>query len=146
MLATDYDKATLQHLPKITIEVIDHDSQKYETVGNYFENPDGSWTIQVSKTNLKYEFYVAVHELVEKVLCHCKGIKDEDITKFDEEFELMRDQYPKIVGDKEPGDEDAAPYQHQHRMATQVEKWLVTSSCEEGWEKYESTINSLRRF
>lgn len=146
MLATDYNNSKLEHLPKITIEVIDHNDHKYETCGNYFENPDGSWTIQVSKTNLKYEFYVAIHELIEKVLCHCKGITDEEITKFDEEFENMRDMYPKIVGDYEPGNNDNAPYNHEHIMASRVEKWLVESSDDKGWNEYDKTINALKRF
>lgn len=150
MLATDYDKSKLEHLPKIIIEVVDHNDQKYETVGNYFGNSDGSWTIQVSRTNIKYEFLVAVHELIEKVLCHCKGISDDDITSFDEVFEEMRRDYPTIVGEKEPGDEDAAPYLHEHKMASRVERWLADSflgaNPQEEWGKYEKTITSLKQF
>lgn len=142
MLATDYDKSTLPHLPKITIETIPHSDQRYNTCGDWYYNESGELVIKISETSTKYEFLVAVHELIEALLCNFKGIKEEDVTKFDEKFEKMRSEYPDIIGDREPGNEEAAPYEHEHRMSSQVEKWLAVS-CGIDWDQYEKTLNTL---
>lgn len=144
MLATDYDRSTHSHLPKITIEVIHHDKQRYETCGDWYYNEAGELVIKVSETTTKYEFLVAIHELIEAVLCDFKGIKEEDVTAFDKQFEDMRIEYPDIVGDKEPGNEDNAPYFHEHAMASRVENWLVTSIGVDPVQ-YEKTINDLTK-
>ncbi len=145
MLATDYDRSKLEHLPTIIIKTIPHDQQRYESVGDWRYMDDGGLLITVSETNAKYEFLVAVHELIEAMLCNFKGIKEEDVTDFDLNFESMREDYPVIVGDKEPGDEDAAPYTHEHKMASQVENWLARSFGVD-WAEYEKTLNGLEKF
>ncbi len=142
MLATDYNQSHLKHLPKIVIRTVPHNEQKYETCGNWFYNEAGELVIEVSETNTMYEFLIAVHELVEAMLCNFKGISEESVTDFDKSFEHMRNLFPIIVGDKEPGDEDAAPYLHEHRMASRIENWLADSAGVDK-EDYNNTINSL---
>ena len=145
MLATDYDKSPREHIPKIIIEAVPHDNQRYETCGDWYYNANGELIIKVSETNAKYEFLVALHELTESMLCGFKGIQEQDVTNFDLKFEEMRSSYPEIVGDREPGDEDAAPYQHEHRMASRIEHWIADSFGVD-WNEYEKTINSLKQF
>ena len=142
MLATDYDKSHLPHLPRIIIEAIPHNDHRYETCGDWFYNEKGELVIRVSQTNIKHEFLIALHEVVEAMLCNFKGIDEQKVTDFDLKFEKMRSEYPDIVGDKEPGDEDAAPYMHEHAMATRMEQWLA-SSIGVDWNEYEKQINSL---
>ncbi len=150
MLATDYDKTELKHLPKIVIEAIPHDSQRYETCGDWFYDDSGTLHIKVSETTPKYEFLVALHELVEAMLCNFKGVKEQDVTNFDVKFEEMRESYPNIVGDKEPGEEDAAPYVHEHRIASRIERFIARdmlgANPDEEWRRYEETINKLSKF
>lgn len=145
MLATDYDKTKLKHLPEIIIRTIHHDDQRYETCGDWFYDNTGAMVICISETSTKYEFLVAVHELVEAFLCDFKGIKEKDVTEFDHEFEEMRGNYPHLVGDDEPGDNEKAPYYHEHKMASRVEHWLA-DSCGVDWSDYEKTINALEQF
>lgn len=144
MLAEDYKTENLVHLPDIHIKTIPHNDQRYETCGDWWYNEDGSITITVSQTNSKYEFLIAVHEMVEVVLCGLKQVNEKDVTSFDLEFEKMRVEYPKLVADAEPGDNDAAPYFHEHAMASRIEHWLADSIGVD-WSSYEKEINSLEK-
>lgn len=144
MLATDYDKSHLPHLPRIVIEAIPHNDQRYETCGDWFYNDQGELVIRVSQTNIKQELLIALHELVEAMLCNFKGISESVVTDFDLKFESMRTAFPSIVGDREPGDDDTAPYFHEHAMASRIEKWLAESMGVD-WNKYEEEINSLSK-
>jgi hypothetical protein len=141
-LSQDYK---LIQFPEIIIKAIHHNEQAYETCGNYWwENDKKILQIRVSDTNSHYNFLIAVHELIEAYLAECKGIKEEDITKFDIEFEKMREQYPLLVGNDEPGDHDKAPYNIEHIISSKIEKWLV-DNMELNWKDYEDTINSLHK-
>jgi hypothetical protein len=124
---------------KIIIETIDHKDQKYDTIGDYWTDPDGTWQIRVSKMgNWKYEMAVALHELWEKSLCYDRHIGEEFITQFDIEFEKNR----KEGNTDEPGDDDSSPYFLEHCAATGIER-LFISSVNEKWKKYEETINNI---
>lgn len=143
MLATDY-KQERPHLPSINIKVIPHSEQRYETVGDYWDDENGVKQIRVSESTPHYEFLVAIHELIEAYLVASKGIKIEDIDTFDKEFEKMRSEYPKFIGDMEPGDNDSAPYFHEHQMATRVEKWMAQNLGID-WEVYNKAINQMSK-
>lgn len=128
-------------LRKIVIQVIPHNKQRYETCGDYWEEKD---TLQVRVSQMsdwRYEVSVAVHEIVEAILCRHRGIKEKDITKFDLKFEKERKQglHPK---DAEPGFDSRAPYRREHALATLIETELIQ---ELGimWEYYEQEISNL---
>ena len=60
---------------KTIIETISHKAQKYPTVGDWRNDPDGTLRIRVSDMkNEDYEFLIALHELVEQHLCKKRGI------------------------------------------------------------------------
>lgn len=124
---------------RIVIETIPHAAQRYETVGDYWTDPDGTLHIKVSEmVNPDHEFLVALHELVEAKLCEKRGISDAAITAFDVEFEEAR-------GDNdlsEPGDDPMAPYQNEHCIATGVER-IACAALGVRWADYESEINRL---
>lgn len=123
----------------ITLKSIPHDQQRYETAGDWKINPDGSIEINVSDMgNEDYNFLVALHELVEVWLCQKRGIKDEDVTKFDIAFEESRGKND----NGEPGDEPDAPYQNEHLIATGVEK-IVAASIGVKWKEYDDAVNAL---
>ena|ERR1700678_1739107 len=126
---------------KIIIETIPHDSQKYETVGNYWKDPDGTQHIVVSDMgNDDYAFLVGLHELVEAKLCEKRGITDDAITAFDEAFEAKRGE----DDESEPGDEPDAPYAKEHCTATAVER-LMCAELGLSWKEYEAAVNSLSK-
>ena len=125
---------------KIVIDTIPHSDQRYDTCGDWVWE-QGTLRISVSETgNEDYNFLVALHEMIEAYLCATSGIPEEVVTQFDMEFERQRKE-----GDvNEPGDSRAAPYHAQHRVASEVERYL-SALMHIDWREYESTINGLGR-
>lgn len=127
----------------ITIKTIPHNEQDYPTVGDWRFAPSGDLNIFVSDmNNWKYEALVAIHELIEVVLCKDRNIGTETVDNFDIAFEQMRHLFPKIVGNKEPGDDVNAPYHLQHIIASRIEKDL-SGELGVSWNAYEEAINKL---
>ena len=124
----------------IDIKVIPHNQQRYETVGDWYFNPDNNrLTIRVSAMrNKQYEFLVALHEQVEAMLCIERGICEKEITLFDMAFEAKREE----GNTDEPGDDPAAPYKKEHFFATNVERQMA-AELEVDWRKYDEAVNSL---
>lgn len=106
----------------IDIKTIPQSEHRYETLGDYWDDPDGSTHIRV--TNLKSEdseFLVALHELIEQYLLKKRGISELDVKAFDIAFEKERaegkwDEYA------EPGDDPRAPYRQEHFIAESIER------------------------
>jgi hypothetical protein len=63
---------------------------------------------------------IAVHELIEAILCKKAGISSENVTAFDLAHEALG-----LSQKEEPGDNPYAPYQKQHQFANLVEAMLV---------------------
>ena len=69
----------------VKIVTIPHEEQRYPTVGDWVVNGDNLY-ISVSKmSDPRYELLVAVHELVEVLLCKERGISQVLVDKFDME-------------------------------------------------------------
>ena len=126
----------MKHLPSITIKVIPHKKQRYETCGDYYLM-DGM-QFRISRMNKEAEFLVALHELVEWMLIDKKGIKIKDIDKFDIEFEKNR----KKGNTDEPGDDRKAPYHKEHIFATKIEK-MMAKELGLNWDKYDKMVCAL---
>jgi hypothetical protein len=127
---------------RIRIETIVHDKQRYETVGDYWDDPDGTQHIRVSDMrNQQYEMLVAIHELIEKELCRIRGIPEEIITKFDIQYEEERIQGYHGATD-EPGDDSRAPYQKEHQFATRIEMEIAKEMGVD-WKAYEQAVLDL---
>jgi hypothetical protein len=126
----------------IEIKVIPHSEQRYPTVGDWFYTPDGDdklLCIRVSKmSDRRYEFLVALHELVEVKLCEWGGITQEMVDAFDMEFEKNR--HPDDLS--EPGDDSSAPYRVQHCIATGIER-IVAALLGVSWNEYAKEVESL---
>ncbi len=124
----------------VCIKVIPHKCQKYRTVGNWFVE-SGTLHIEVSKMdNWRFEMLVAVHELVEFLLCRHGKVKQKTVDKFDIMFERERDEGLHTI--EEPGDDPDSPYRVQHCIATGVER-IVAALIGVCWRKYEMKIQSL---
>jgi hypothetical protein len=126
---------------KIIIETIPHDQHRYETVGDWwFEKPD---TLQIRVSAMgdwKKEACVAVHELVEVLICKYDGVSQESVDAFDQNYEALRPE-----GDtSEPGDDPRAPYTKQHCIATGVER-LLCAALGLSWKEYDDTVEFCRR-
>jgi len=120
-------------IKSIRIQVIPHKSQRYETVGDWMIDKRGAITIKVSDMkNWKYNMLVGLHEMIEVLLCHDRGITDCIVTNFDKAFK----------GKGEPGDEPNAPYQEEHNFATGIERTMA-AMLKVKWKEYDDAVNAL---
>jgi hypothetical protein len=124
----------------IKIVTVDHDKQRYPTVGDWEWSSSDELTITVSNMgDWRKEILVAVHELVEVMLCRERGISQKEVDDFDIAYEANR-----LPNDttSEPGDHPLAPYSNEHFFATNIERLF----CQElgiNWSEYEKIIYSL---
>ena len=131
----------MKHFPHIFMDVIDHQNQRYETLGDYYKYGNG-WAVVASKSNADMEFLILVHELIELYLTQKKGIPEPKILKFDKKFE--KERLEKKWDDEEPGDDPRAPYFFEHQFATQIEK-EVAEELGIDWNEYEDICNKMKK-
>ena len=120
---------------KITIESIPHNEQRYNTVGDWQFDKEGNLNIKVSETPKigQSGFYlIAIHELIEAVLCETRDITQDEIDDWD----------MTIISDTEPGDTKGCPYIFEHCTATGVER-ILASEFEVDWSQYEQELTEL---
>lgn len=95
--------------------------------------------IRVSQlSDWRLESLIAVHELVEVLLCKHEGITQESVDRFDKQFEATRAEGK----EDEPGDDPGAPYVKQHCTATGIER-LLAAQLGVSWKDYEDELNRL---
>jgi hypothetical protein len=82
--------------------------------------------------NWRLEALVAVHELIEALLCRVDGVTEDEVDHFDFNFK----------GDAEPGDDPNAPYYEQHQRASGYER-LLAADLQVNWAEYERIIEAL---
>jgi hypothetical protein len=111
---------------EIHIRTIPHKVQRYDTIGDWIEEEDGSLYIRVSDLgDWRCELGIALHELVEAALCRGAGITGKQV----DEFDFRSDS-------EEPGDESDAPYKGQHSLASGIER-MVIALLGVDWKDYE---------
>lgn len=118
---------------KVTIKTIEHNKQRYDTIGDWSYDRKKDLHIKISNLhNPDFEFMVAVHEYIEAFLCMRRDITQNQVDAFDLTWN----------GNGEPGDDVKAPYHNEHVFATKIEKQL----CKElgvDWDAYDEYINKL---
>ena len=122
----------------INIVVVSPNDHRYRTAG------DWQWEQNMSGEKLhilvsemddeRYEFLVALHELVEAFLCRYNGIPEEAVTEFDK-------HNPEL---DEPGESPMAPYYKEHMRASIIER-IMAQFLDVDWLKYEDVLDSLHR-
>lgn len=118
----------------IHIKVIPHDEQRYDTVGDYWRDPDGTLQIRISAMgNPSAELLVAVHELIEQMLTEAAGISNEAIDTWDMSNPQLDD----------PGADVRAPYHAQHVLAEGVER-IVCVAMGMSWADYCAVVDGVR--
>ena len=123
---------------RIEIETINHMAQRYPTVGDWYYK-EGVLVIKVSRlSDWKREALVAVHELVEVLLCQAAQVSQEAVDEFDKAYEIARP----VDDTSEPGDDPKAPYRRPHCVATAVER-LLAAELGVSWREYEDERNRL---
>jgi hypothetical protein len=123
----------------IIIETIPHLNQRYSTCGDWFRDKDGTLHIKVSQeVGQKEAMLIALHELVEVLLCEDRGVTQEQVDAFDMQFEKNREP----GNEDEPGDSPFAPYKKEHFFATNIER-LMAAEYGIDWNEYDEKIMSL---
>lgn len=122
---------------RIIIQTIPHNQHRYETLGDYWQDEDGTYQIRVSEMpDWRYEILIVIHELAEFFACLQAGIREPDVKAFDEMFEAERSLG--IWTNEEPGNDPRAPYRLQHQFAERMIERPLADMLGVSWEKYES--------
>ena len=107
-------------MKKIVMEVIPHLNQRYDTLGDYWEDADGTWNFRVSDMgDWRYNFSVLLHEFVEYALMKHKGITEQAVLDFDLAVK------PDSAYADDPGFDPAAPYHDEHVYADCMERLIA---------------------
>lgn len=130
---------------KVNIETIPHAEQRYDTCGDWWWEEGSVLQIRVSSLGDTFmEQLIAFHEYAEALQCAKVGIKEEDVTAFDKNFEEARKMLPLHLGNAEPGNSPDAPYKIPHQVATSLERNLANALGID-WNKYEKAVNNLSK-
>jgi hypothetical protein len=123
----------------ITIETVPTAKLRYATAGDWQFKSDGSLHITVTQmSDRRYEFLVAVHELVEALLCKQAGVSQAAVDAFDKAYETKR---PPTDKDSEPGNAAGAPYRREHVIASVTER-LAAELLNVDWSRYSAEVAS----
>jgi len=116
---------------KLEVLTIEHDAQRYVTLGDYWEDDDGLH-IRISRLgDWRYEALVLIHELVELLLVRAAGIEIAAVDAWDTQHLDL----------EEPGAHPDAPYHRQHAFAEGVER-CVALALGVVWADYEARITA----
>jgi len=126
---------------RITIAIIDHKHQRYETVGDWKWHPEWNDILEVFVSDLgdkKMNACIVIHELIEALLCRFNDpeITTEMVDEWDIDFLKT---FPK---EPEPGDCPDAPYHSQHKFASEIER-AFAEKLGIVWNDYERRIKEL---
>lgn len=96
--------------------------------GDWSFTPNGVLVVEVAEMDKDSAICVAVHEIVEALLCQKHGVTDEAVTAWDA-----------ASPDEEPGEHPQAPYFREHMVALEIEKMLCTAQGHL-WDAHEERI------
>ena len=118
----------------IEVSIVPPLDMRYDTAGDWelFDtNPTGQVLLVtvVKQEDSRAHMLVALHELVEALLCTQRGITTEMVDKFD--FQAKTD---------DPGTEPGCPYGKEHAFASAIER-LVAHEMGVDFKKYDEIIS-----
>lgn len=117
----------------IRIDKVPHSMQRYDTVGDWVFSTQGDLYLIVSHLyDRDYENLVALHEMIEALLCQARGITGDMVDTWD----LSHPGHP------DPGSIPGCPYYREHMFAICVER-LMAAELEVNWDEYETCLEVL---
>jgi hypothetical protein len=127
---------------KVTIEVIPHEAQRYDTVGDWHFTEAGDLEIKVSKmSDPRYEMLIAGHEIDEALMCRRDGVWESAVDDWDKGYAARYWEKGHASPYAEPGDNPAAPYHKQHVAATRIER-VRAKAYGVDWRAYNREVKS----
>lgn len=110
---------------RIEIEFIPQDQQRYQTLGDYWEEPD-RMVFKITQMSGLRSLFVLVHEIWECYRTLKNGIKECDISDFDIGNPQLDD----------PGLDLEAPYHKEHMESDVLERMCCVMDGDD-WVRYE---------
>lgn len=104
-------------MKQITMIVIDHEKQRYDTVGDWYfakDDPEHLFIFISKCSDWRFEQCVFIHELTEAVLCKARGITEKQVDEWDLSHEETGADFC-LTG---------APYEKEHYAACVTELFL----------------------
>lgn len=127
---------------KLEVEFVSLKEMRYDSLGDYFYK-DGILHFKIVNTgNCLYNKIILIHELIEQTLTEAKGIKEEQIIKYDLEFENLR-KAGKVGIDDEPGEGKGSPYRREHIIAEIVERMMLNHLDQKTFDEYTKIITKI---
>ena len=119
---------------RIQIETIPHEQQRYSTTGDWQWDPEDTLQMHVSTLpDWRFSALIAVHELVEALLCRAHGVTTEMVDAWDMGPGKELD---------DPGDDPRAPYHREHDFAVGIER-LFAHELGVDWNAYGDALDAL---
>lgn len=118
--------------------VIETGTPRNHQCGDWSRDDYGTIRICTTDMPIQSQVAVAIHELIEMLLCEESGVTDKQVTKFDSLFEQERLQ-GKHTEEAEAGDDPRSPYRFQHQSATFAER-AACSALQKPWELHECDV------
>lgn len=107
----------------ITIDFISSKQQRYNTVGDWLFDGFGNLHIKVTESgDIMRDLPIAIHELIEAVLCNVNGITQDQVDQWDLKDWNLIEWITRQRKYDEPGDHPDAPYHKEHIVATYIEQ------------------------
>jgi hypothetical protein len=115
---------------EIRIRFIPQAEMRYDTCGDWYHENDTLIVLASAMPDARHQQLVAVHELVEALMCNVDGVTQEAVDAFD--------MGPGADLD-EPGNDASAPYRQQHVVATEIERRLA-EAMHVDWAEYDAAV------
>ena len=122
--------ASSKLITDIRIRFIPQSEHRYSTTGDWTIENDTLTILVTAMPDQRHQQLVAVHELVEALVCNVDGVSQQAVDDFD--------MGPGADLD-EPGNDPAAPYYSQHLVATVIEK-LLAAAMHVSWAEYDAAV------
>jgi hypothetical protein len=127
---------------EIEIEFVPLEKMRYESLGDYFYK-DGILHFKIVDTgNPLYNKMILIHEMIEQTLTEAKGIREQQILKYDLEFENLR-KVGKVGENDEPGEGKGSPYRREHILAEIVERMMLNHLDQKTFDEYTEIISKV---
>ena len=122
----------------INIQVIPNEQHRPGISGaDWYFDQAGDLQVRISKmSDWRYETCLAVHEMVEAILCKYNGVTVAQVDEFDRPFEEAKDNVTNV------GDKTNAPYRREHCFATAAER-IVAAELNVPWQDYDDELAKI---
>lgn len=126
----------------LNIRLIEQPEHRFTTIGDWWENPDGTFEVRVTRmNNIKHTMMVLLHEISEWAICQATGVSTKLCDEFDALWEDEIDRGLHAV-EEEAGFDVRCPYRAGHIFGCGVEH-IMCVVLNASWEAYEAECNEL---